>query len=312
MSYTISTHNGSKVRRDHNIRNRKITDKEEHIDRNGHYEIWHDEKPQEAYKRIFGKSIEEYNARQERGDRRIQNYYQDVLKSAKQHPIYEMIVTIGSMDEKPLEMESRRIMKQFYEEWQQANPNLEVIGAYYHADEDGAPHMHLDYVPVAHGYQRGMETRTGLVKALEEQGFQKNGRETAQIQWERRENSRLEALCNARGLTIRHPREKDRKHIDTRTYKAQKRVSMLEGRQERLEDSTRRAEAMRTRVETEANQLNYNVTAYKRLEAQYEALKEFCKHNELKQGKYANMNAYEAFVKEQKKLTRKRDLDLER
>ena len=39
MGVTISTHNGSSVSREHNIRNRKITDKEEHIDREGHYEI---------------------------------------------------------------------------------------------------------------------------------------------------------------------------------------------------------------------------------------------------------------------------------
>lgn len=54
-------------------------------------------------------------------------------------------------------------MRKFVEEWQERNPNLELIGAYYHGDEPGAePHVHLDYIPVAHGYTKGIETQTGL------------------------------------------------------------------------------------------------------------------------------------------------------
>lgn len=64
-------------------------------------------------------------------------------------------------------------MQEFVSTWQERNPNLELIGAYYHADEQGEPHIHLDYIPVAHGYKRGLETQTGLVKALQEQGFEK-------------------------------------------------------------------------------------------------------------------------------------------
>lgn len=68
---------------------------------------------------------------------------------------------------------SKAIMHKFVDNWSARNPNLKLIGAYYHADEDGEPHIHLDYVPVAHGYVKGMETQTGLVKALGEQSFDK-------------------------------------------------------------------------------------------------------------------------------------------
>lgn len=41
----ISTHNGSQVARQHNLRNPKVITKEDHIDPNGHFEVWLDEDP---------------------------------------------------------------------------------------------------------------------------------------------------------------------------------------------------------------------------------------------------------------------------
>ena len=40
-----------------------------------------------------------------------------------------------------------------------------------------------------------MSTQSALVKAFGQQGFFKDGKETAQIKWERRENAELERLC---------------------------------------------------------------------------------------------------------------------
>ena len=57
---TIATHNGSKVARDHNIRNEKVVSKEKHIDLNRVHEVWKDERVQDAYKRIFESSVKEY------------------------------------------------------------------------------------------------------------------------------------------------------------------------------------------------------------------------------------------------------------
>ena len=98
MANTISTHNGnsSKVRRNHNIRNPKYVEKERHIDPNKPHEIWHDETAPHAYKRIFGPSVQEYNARQKRPDRKIRNYHAEVKKSARKHDVYEMVAQVGS------------------------------------------------------------------------------------------------------------------------------------------------------------------------------------------------------------------------
>ena len=222
MGVTISTHNGSAVAREHNIRNRKVTDKEGHIDPHGKHEIWIDEKPKEAYERLFGQAVEKYNDKQKRADRKIKDYYQQICGDKKKHPVYEMIISVGDRtnyaDRTLREQDTRAILREFVDGWQARNPHLTLIGAYYHADEQGAPHAHLDYIPVAHGYKRGLETQSALVKALEQQGFVKDGKETAQIQWERRENAHLESLCLSRGIEVIHPRIEGREHLETDLY----------------------------------------------------------------------------------------------
>ena len=226
MGVTISTHNRSSVARGHNIRKESIVSKEKHIDPNGIYEIWHDEHPRDAYKRIFGKAVEEYNAKQKRADRRIKDYYNAIREDKARKCVYEMIIGVYGKNEDGTSKCPRdigyAIMKEFVDEWQIRNPNLELIGAYYHADEpDAEPHVHIDYVPKAHGYTNGMSVQNGLVKALGEMGFEKKGKATAQILWEKRENEYLESLCNRYGFVVEHPQvNKGVEHLHTATYKA--------------------------------------------------------------------------------------------
>lgn len=231
MGVTISTHNGSVAHRSHNIREPRTVDKQEHIDPNGIHEVWRDEPPKQAYKRLFDKSVKEYNDKQTRADRKITDYYKQVCQSEKQHPVYEMIVAVGSKDNPIDRATGKEILKDYCKGWQEQNPNLVMIGAYYHADEQGVPHVHIDYVPVAHGYTRGMATRTGLDKALREQGYTKRGRETPQIQWQRAENARLERLCREREIEVEHPskaQEKALEHKETRLYQREQDINKAE------------------------------------------------------------------------------------
>lgn len=223
---TISTHNGSTVHQAHNIRAEKTVSKEEHIDPNGIHETWIHESERHAYHRLFDESVKAYNEQQTRADRQIKNYYNTVRDDVKKHTSYEMIIGIYGKDENGVyqcsEEQGKEIMRAFVDGWKERNPNLELIGAYYHADEQGEPHCHIDYIPVAHGYNRGMETQTGLVKALGEMGFEKVGKVTAQIQWEKRENDYLTKLCQERGLEVSHPKQEGREHLATEQYKAEK------------------------------------------------------------------------------------------
>lgn len=266
MGYTISTHNGSSVSRHHNIRNRNITDKEEHIDPFGDFEIWHDENPVKAYQRIFGEALREYNARQSHPERRIYNYYQHIDKSAKQHPVYEMIVGVGRVGRAPDPAIGKEILRKFVDEWKEVNPNLEIIGCYYHADEQGVPHIHIDYIPVAHGYKKGLHTQNGLVKALGEMGFYKSGKDTAQILWQRAENNRLEDICRSYGLDIIHPEKDRQEHLETRIYK-------LEQRAVSAEERARAAEIKARDLEEQFDQLNLTMKKYEKLEGKYNRLR---------------------------------------
>ena len=223
---TISTHNGSSVSRGHNIRSSKSVSKDGHIDPNGIHETWVDEAPRKAYARIFGQAQAEYNNKQARHDYKIDDYFNKINADKKKHTVYEMI--IGIYGDEVNEIAAKQMMQQFVYGWQQRNPNLELIGAYYHADEQGQPHVHIDYVPVAFGYTRGMSVQNSISKALEQQGFVKQGRTTAQIQWEKRENQVLESICNQYGLEVAHPqKDKGAYHLHTDTFKAQQDLNTI-------------------------------------------------------------------------------------
>lgn len=260
---TISTHNGSAVHQAHNVRSEKCVSKEQHIDPNGIHEIWVHEPIRQAYHRIFDEAVQRYNETQTRAERKIPNYYNKMRDSETQHPAYEMIIGIYGKDENGIqqcsEEEGKQIMKEFVDTWKDRNPNLELIGAYYHADEQGEPHVHIDYVPVAHGYTKGMDTQAGLVKAFGEMGFEKHGKVTAQILWEQRENAFLDRLCREHGLEVSHPREEHAKHIDTQTYKAEKALESALDHTKGLLDAhddlraeTAKLEAVRDKAEKQA------------------------------------------------------------
>lgn len=227
MSYTISTHVGHKLSAAHNRRDESSIKDREHIDRTKKHEVWKDEKVTAAYKRIFDPAVKEYNDKQKRKDRQIKNYYQQVKSAAQKHPVYEMIIAVGNADNQPPPDVGKEIMRQFVTDWQKNNPNLELIGAYYHADERGVPHCHLDFIPIAKGFRRGLQVQASYTKALEQQGFSRTGRksETPQILWQRRENDRLERLCRERGLSIEHTqRGQGLQHLSVEQYKEQQRL----------------------------------------------------------------------------------------
>ena len=273
---TISTHNGSKAHRQHNMRDERVTAKEPHINPNGVHEVWIDEEPKAAYERIFGEALKEYNENQPREERRIKDYYRHVQADEKKHAVYEMIVGVYEQDGSRAisETEKREILKEFCEGWKKRNPNLEMIGAYYHADEEGEPHVHIDYIPVAHGYSRGLRVQNGLAKALGEQGFYKQGKETAQIQWQRRENDTLAEICRSRGIEVIRLREQ-REHMNTEFFKEKKNFeAIINNTRELLQVNDELATDIRRLEERKLKLKNKKISTkdYEELEEKLEAV----------------------------------------
>lgn len=249
---TIATHNGSQVARQHNLRNPKVISKEDHIDPEGHFEVWLDEDPKAAYERLFGEAVQAYNEKQSRPDRLITDYYKQICEDSKKKPVYELIIGIygKKADGTPIcsKNDGRRILRAFAEDWERRNPNLKLCGLYYHCDEsvgvNGSQvgHVHIDYIPVGEGFTRGMATQSSLTKALEQQGFQSQGTSnTAQMQWEARENQFLATLCTHAGFEVVRGKG-GKEHLDTATYKKVKELQELQEQQAKLAQSIAKTE----------------------------------------------------------------------
>ena len=229
MPYTIATHVGTKIARQHNIRDKRITDKEAHIDPNGKHEVWLNcnltEK--EAYHKLFDSAVAEYNSRQKRNDRKISDYYEKIRNDKQKHTAYEMIVSVGNMEERIPEELSYEILTEFVEGWKEKNPNMYMFGCYYHADEQGVPHIHIDYIPVGTNYTRGMKKQVSSSKALEEMGFVTDTfKGTAQVKWIHSENERLETICNNHGVEVYHP-QTGKEHLEKDLYILEKQAENL-------------------------------------------------------------------------------------
>lgn len=197
-TYTASFHNGGieengvdtkgrkrkrllQACREHNIRDPTYCDKQLHIIKGGVHEIWMDIPPKDAYEEIFGESFREFNSKQTKKSRKFDSYYQKVKKSKTLVPVREALITIGNCKVMPDENVQKDIYKSYVDEFIKQNPNMKVIGVYYHADEmredgnggfiKGTPHIHLDYIPVAFNCERGQKVQNSMNGALIEQGI---------------------------------------------------------------------------------------------------------------------------------------------
>ena len=126
------------------------------------------------YQQVFGEAVAEYNAKQKRADREIPDYYEHVKKSGKGKLFYEVIVQFGDLHDCGVGSENwetaKTMLDEYMREFEKRNPNLKVFNAVRHLDES-TPHLHIDFVPVAHKGQRGMQLKNSMSGALREQGF---------------------------------------------------------------------------------------------------------------------------------------------
>ena len=127
------------------------------------------------YEKIFGEAVEEYNQKQKRADRKIKSYYQKIANSKNGEKVaYEYVIQIGSRENNPIngacQDVSKKIYREYFESFEQKNPNLKLINASIHCDEE-TPHMHITVVPVAHS-NRGIKLKNSLSGAMKEMGFE--------------------------------------------------------------------------------------------------------------------------------------------
>ena len=116
---------------------------------------------------------------------------------------------------------AKEALVKYVEGFEERNPNLKLIGAYIHMDE-ASPHLHLDYVPVAHGYSRGLSTRNSLDRAMKEMGFapeNESRKNNATKLWKESERSYFGEICRSMGLEVEMERQSTRKNLSVEEYK---------------------------------------------------------------------------------------------
>ena len=161
---------------------------------------------EQAYEYLFADAVKEYNEKQKRKDRRIEDYLKKIIsaeekqkkiieqkraegcsykelakyKKAKQSS-YEIIVSLGNMKQNPefcpvgeRADDVMAILNEYIYGFQNRNPNAYLYMSAIHCDEQGVIHAHLDVIFFSDSYKSGMSRRVSLNRALEDMGFTSN------------------------------------------------------------------------------------------------------------------------------------------
>ena len=216
----------------------------------------------EMYDQLFGEAVEEYNAKQKRNDRKIDNYFSHVNQSKTLNLQQEFIIQIGDIDdfksEEGLNTDSQskkkitnEILKEYVRDFEQRNPNLKIYNAAIHNDE-ASPHLHMNVIPVATGYKRGVNKQPSFHKAIKQQGIDVEKDKDAFKIFRDREVKEIEHLMNERGL--------ERKYIgtnhvrDVNEYKqVMSEVATLQLKAMKLEKEIKEKQLEAKKIETSKN-----------------------------------------------------------
>ena len=181
---------------------------------------------EEAYHELFDEALERYNAKQIRSDRKIKDYYEKIRSSKQEKPFHEIILQVGGKGNMNADTENgelaKQILDEYYQGFQERNPQLRVFSAHLHMDE-ATPHLHIDFVPFTTGSKRGLDTRVSLKQALATQGFKGGSRgDTEWSQWIQSEKEQLAAVMERYGIEWEHLGTHE-KHLSVLDYKKQER-----------------------------------------------------------------------------------------
>lgn len=210
-----------------------------------------------VYQDTFSEALEQYNQKQTRADRRIDDYFEH-LSGKNQDMAVEIIFQCGDKDfwedvfmETDKEKEDKENICKVYntllEQLQQEMPDFKVANAVVHFDE-ASPHMHVVGVPIGRGFKRGLETkvskRSVFTPKTLENILQNSLRQTASI----------EMLIHF-GVLVRDKQKGKNHDLTVAEYKVQQETKrlervagFLEEKQDRLFDTSQHLEQIEQEV----------------------------------------------------------------
>lgn len=206
----------------------------------------------DVYHKLFDEALEIYNAKQNRNDRKIVDYYEKIRSSKQEKSFHELILQIGDSVNMNSESDNgelaQRILDEYFRSFQVRNPQLKVFSAHLHMDE-ATPHLHIDFVPFTTGSKRGLETRVSLKQALSAQGFKGGSRgETEWSQWVQSEKEQLAAVMEHHGIQWEQKGTHE-KHLTVLEYKKQEREKEVQQLDIKIEQKQTEYNVLSKRVE---------------------------------------------------------------
>lgn len=262
----------------------------------------------EVYEREFGSALEKYNAKQKRDDRKIKDYFSHVRKSDSLELQREEIIQIGDKDNYFLPFgqeweETADMYEEFFEKWKEQNPNLVPYNVVIHMDE-ASPHMHINYVPVAEGYKRGLEKQPSFSKALENQGFTGNKKQRFS-DWRNQQLESIEGIMKEHSLERKEVGKNNFKNhyeyqeamqevenLHSERDELQERVNRLAGTANSLERKNEGLESENDRLEKRAKDLEGKVDKNKTLITKQKKEWDFHKEWKAEYDKFANSGSF--------------------
>lgn len=189
---------------------------------------------EEAYRQLFDTALAEFNAKQKRMDRCIENYYEKIRDGKQEKTFYEVIFQVGNKDDMGAAGENaelaKTILDKFYRSFLERNPQLHDL----HMDE-ATPHLHIDFIPFTTGSKRGLSTRVSLKQALADQGITGEGRSlTERDLWVQEEKEALAEIMLEHGIEWEQIGE-HKEHLSVLEFKREKRKEELSELEQSIE-----------------------------------------------------------------------------
>ena len=132
---------------------------------------------QNLYLHEFEQARLEYNEKQTREDRKIDNYFKHISQDKQKDLACEFIIELGNMDfwnDKDMNYRMRMIevYKEQLNDLMKIVPEFKIANAVVHFDEM-SPHMHLIGVPIKDDYKRGMRKQPAKSKVFTKESLTK-------------------------------------------------------------------------------------------------------------------------------------------
>ena len=117
------------------------------------------------YLELFEDARIKYNEKQNRNDRKIENYFNHISNDNKRDLACEIIIELGDMDfwadkDDKFKKKMIEVFKEQVLDSEEVVPNFKIANATIHFDES-SPHLHIVGVPFKDGMKNGMEKQVG-------------------------------------------------------------------------------------------------------------------------------------------------------